>query len=139
MNDEINCAESAFMKFPVHKFLSGYADRAFCRMPFAFVVFVSYAAGHIQNFPRTGRLPAESSKVEIDNPIKMFDRLCDMFKLTNEQKEIVFAALQMNHEFWLFGFVNAFNVSSNQTNITLESRRRLQKIEGTVLLEGVQA
>ncbi len=81
---------------------------------------------------------AESSN-EIDNPIVMFDRQYERIKLTKDQKEIVFAALQMNHEFWLFGFDIAFTGQANQKDIPLESGRGLQKIEWTVLLEGVQA
>ncbi len=79
-------------------------------------------------------------KNEIDNPIEMFDRQYERIKLTKDQKEIVFAALQINPEFWLFGVVNAFTGQANQKVISLESGRGLQKkIEWTVLLEGVQS
>lgn len=89
----------------------------------------------INSLPRTGELFRRSMDIEVADPDKELDILCNRHKLTGDQKEIVITVFQRNRQFTLFGLINAFTGAANQDGISLESRRMLQMAGGALLVE----
>lgn len=87
----------------------------------------------IQSLPRIGNTYRRSMEIEVPNPIRELERLCERFKLTKEQQSLVFLNFQLNPDYTLFGIANAFTGAANEAKLSVESRRTLQKAGGEVL------
>lgn len=70
--------------------------------------------------------------IKVAQPIKALELLAKRYTFTAEESEAIKSAFNIEAEDTMFGVVNALTRAGNNTNLTVDSRHRLQKTGGRV-------